>query len=132
MRRGRRQSGTVLTPIDPRQLERANVWLVRLDPVEGHEQGRQRPAVIVSASAYNTTGRALVAVAPITSQVRPHRLRVPITPPDGGLVVLSDIQCDQIRTITLARFVAHLGVLSAAVMRLVDLRLRIYSLSEKE
>jgi len=115
-----------LTPIDPRQLGRGNVWLVRLDSVEGHEQGRQRPAVIVSASAINTTARAPVAVAPITSQVRPYRLRMPVTPPEGGLTVLSDIQCDQIRTIALPRLVVYLGIVDAAVMRLVDLSMRIY------
>jgi mRNA interferase MazF len=115
-----------LTPIDPHLLGRGNVWLVRLDPVEGHEQGKQRPAVIVPASAYNTPGRALVAVAPITSQIRPHRLRVPVTPPEGGLTALSDIQCDQIRTIALTRLLTHLGVLDPALMRLVDLRMRIY------
>jgi mRNA interferase MazF len=115
-----------LAPIDPPLLGRGNVWLVRLDPVEGHEQGKQRPAVIVSASAYNTPGRALIAVAPITSQLRPHRLRVLVLPPQGGLTAPSDIQCDQIRTIALTRFITHLGVLSPAVMRLVDLRMRIY------
>jgi mRNA interferase MazF len=115
-----------LTPIDKQFLERGNVWFVRLDPVEGHEQGKQRPAVIVSAFDYNTLGRALVTIAPLTSQVRQHRLRVPVTPPEGGLSVLSDVQCDQIRTIALTRLISHLGVLSPAVMRRVDLRVRIY------
>jgi mRNA interferase MazF len=115
-----------LTPINPQLLERGNVWLVRLDPVEGHEQGKQRPAVLVSASAYNTPGRALIAVAPITSQLRSHRLRVRVTPPEGGLTSLSDIQCDQIRTIALTRLISYIGILSPAVMQMLDLRLRIY------
>jgi mRNA-degrading endonuclease toxin of MazEF toxin-antitoxin module len=92
----------------------------------GHEQGSERPAVIVSASAYNTIGRSLVAVAPITSQQRAHRLRVPVTPPEDGLVVASDVLCDQLRTISTARLIVHLGVLSPASMRLVGLRVRIF------
>ena len=114
------------TVIDQVLLERGNVWRVRLDPTEGHEQGAIRPAVIVSATPFNTVSRALVAVAPITSHIRDHRLHVRVLPPDGGLAHPSDVLCEQVRTIAIGRLLDHTGLLSAAAMRLVDIRLRVY------
>ena len=112
--------------IDPELLERGNVWRVRFDPTEGHEQGAIRPAVIVSASPFNTPGRALVAVAPITSQLRTHRLHVRVAPPEGGLERESEVLCEQVRTLGIHRLLEHRGILLPSTMRVVDIRLRVY------
>ena len=51
-------------------FNRGDIWLVNLDPVAGHEQGRTRPAIIVSANAFNNGPSQLVTVIPITSKAR--------------------------------------------------------------
>ena len=60
---------------DSPEMTRGSVWQVRLDPVEGSEQGGTRPVVIISNDVLN---RALpvVTVAVMTTQDRarlPHR-----------------------------------------------------------
>jgi mRNA-degrading endonuclease toxin of MazEF toxin-antitoxin module len=49
------------------------VWLVELDPVEGHEQAGRRPALVLSVDAFNASPAELVTVLPITSKVRALR-----------------------------------------------------------
>ena len=83
--------------IDPALLERGNVWLVRFDPVERHEQGSDRPCAIASGSPFDTPGRALVAIVPVSSRISQHRLSVPVTPPEEGMIIPSDTLCGQVR-----------------------------------
>src|SRR5437868_15354773 len=64
------------------------VWL-DFDPQADHEQGKRRPALVLSPATYNRTGLALFC--PITSQVKGYPFEVPF--PAGGRiqgVVLSD------------------------------------------
>ena len=55
----------------------AVVW-VELDPVRGHEQAGRRPAVVISADAYNKSIPHLAVVLPVTSRDRglPHHVRL--------------------------------------------------------
>jgi mRNA interferase MazF len=85
-----------------------------------------RPVVIVSASAFNTRARGLVAVVPLTGTVRSHPLRVLVTPPEGSLLKPSDVLCNQIRTISLNRFVHHIGALSPQTLQQVDMGIRLF------
>lgn len=77
-----------------------SVWFCDFEPVRGREQGRDRPALVVSSTFHlNLTGGALVSVLPLTSVQRPGWLhRVPITA-GGGWVVT-----EQVRTLTAQRF----------------------------
>lgn len=119
-------SRTALTTIDSPLLARGNVWKVNFEPVEGHEQGRVRPAIIVSASGDNTVQRGLVTVIPLTTKLkkRPYRLR--ILPDTGGLPQESDALCDQPRTVSHSRLIEHIGVVTENVMGHVSIFLRIY------
>jgi len=112
--------------IDPALLERGNVWLVRFDPVKGHEQGSDCPCAIASGSPFNTPGRALVAIVPVSSRISQHRLSVHMIPPEGGMIIPSDALCGQVRTVSLGRPLTHVGMLTPRTMRLVSIRLRIY------
>src|SRR5580704_4990296 len=47
-------------------MNRGEIWLVGLDPVEGHEQRGRRPVLIVSPDAFNRLTKVPV-VLPITS-----------------------------------------------------------------
>jgi PemK-like, MazF-like toxin of type II toxin-antitoxin system len=47
---------------------RGEVWDVDLKPVLGHEQGRIRPALIVSVDQFNQGPSGLVIVVPMTTE----------------------------------------------------------------
>lgn len=81
-------------------IEPGSVWFCDFDPVRGHEQGKDRPALVVSSAFHlQLTGGQLVSVLPLTSVERPGWLhRVPITA-GGGWVIT-----EQVRTITALRF----------------------------
>ena len=75
-------------------LERGDVVVFDLDPVLGHEQGRERPCVVLSGRDFNDLGRLLI-IAPITSKVRGYFFEVPFQVGRLSGVVL----VDQIRSI---------------------------------
>ncbi len=81
-------------PVQP-----GSVWFCDFDPVRGREQGKDRPALVVSSVFHlHLTGGALVSVLPLTSVERPGWLhRVPVA--DGGGWVITE----QVRTIAVQR-----------------------------
>jgi len=97
---------------------RGDIWLVELDPVEGHEQAGRRPALVLSVDAFNASRADLVTVLPITSKSRVSvPSRVEIVPPEAGLKVKSYVIGEQVRTISLGRLVKRLGSVSPDTMK---------------
>src|SRR5437763_16837121 len=92
---------------------RDEIWRVNLEPVRGHEQGRVRPALIVSNDIYNRGAIGLVTIVPITTKERPIRSFLRIEPPEGGLPQPSFVICDQVRTISKERLGKRFGSVSA-------------------
>jgi mRNA interferase MazF len=76
------------------------VWFVDFDPVRGREQGKDRPALVVSSRFHlDITLGHLVTVLPLTSVERSdwrHRVHVSS---GGGWVIT-----EQVRTVAAARF----------------------------
>lgn len=103
---------------------RGEVWRVDLDPVRGHEQGRVRPALIVSNNIVNRGSAALVTIVPITSTDRRIPSFIEIQPPEGGLPHISFVIADQVRTISSLRLLKRYGVVSDQVLLVVEKRLR--------
>ncbi len=105
---------------------RGEVWTVNLNPIMGHEQAGQRPALVVSNDTFNRGPADLVMVIPLTSKGHPNALHIPLIPPEGGLSAPSMILCEQMRTVSKERFKGSAwGRVSVATMREVDDRLRI-------
>lgn len=97
------------------------VW-TDFDPAVGREQAGRRPALVVSATAFNeATG--LAVVCPITSRVRPFPSSV-VLPPD--LTVSGEILVSHVRSIdVLARPVRASGVIAPeAIVEQVKAKLR--------
>jgi mRNA interferase MazF len=90
----------------PRQGE---VWGVDLDPVRGHEQGGERPALILSVTKFNEGPAGLVILAPITSVGKGIPLHVPIDPPEGGVKRRSYIKPEDIRSVSVDRLAVRWG-----------------------
>ena len=85
---------------------RFEVYLVSLDPTQGHEIQKTRPCVIISPDEMNHH-IATVIVAPMTSKGRDYPSRIPLTfQRKNGQIVL-----DQIRTVDKARLVQRMGKL---------------------
>lgn len=107
-------------------LKRGEVVKVRFDPVEGSEQGGERPAVVLSPDFINERSPVII-VATITSRKtdRIFPFDVLIEPPDGGLNIRSKVMLTQIRTIDVSRVTGSYGALSPATMAAVDEALKI-------
>jgi len=83
-------------------MKRGDIWLVGLDPAEGHEQKGRRPVLIVSPEAFNRVTRVPV-VLPITtggSFARTAGFAVPLT--GAGTKTTGVVRCDQPRALDLA------------------------------
>jgi mRNA interferase MazF len=85
-------------------VSRFEVYLVRLDPTEGHEIRKTRPCVVISPNEINRHLDAVI-VAPMTTKGRPYPMRLPVQfQGKTGQIVL-----DQIRTVDKTRLVRRLG-----------------------
>ncbi len=82
---------------------RWSIVVVDLDPVEGHEQARQRRALVVSYEPFHRSG--LATVCPITAARSSPRYPgdVPISRGEGGQTRDAVIVTSQVRTISLRR-----------------------------
>ncbi|MFN7932140.1 MAG: type II toxin-antitoxin system PemK/MazF family toxin [Bryobacteraceae bacterium] len=83
-------------------MKRGEIWLVALDPSQGHEQAGRRPVLIVSPEAFNRLTKVPVVV-PITSGgnfARTAGFAVPLTA--TGTKTSGVIRCDQPRALDLA------------------------------
>jgi len=88
-------------------VSRFEVYLVRLDPTQGHEIRKTHPALIISPDEMNRHIETVI-VAPMTTKGRPYPTRVPVKfQGKSGQVVL-----DQLRTVDKSRLVKRLGRLN--------------------
>ena len=101
-------------------LMRGDVWYVNLDPVCGREQGRTRPALIVSADTFNGGPAELVIVVPITTADRRIPTHIRIDPPEGGLTRRSFAKTEDIRSISTLRLQNRIGRVTDATLASVE------------
>ena len=95
------------------------VW-ADLDPTRGHEQGGQRPVLVISHDVFNERSGTVIAMA-ITSQ--PQRAGFPLTVElaTGNLPKRSWVKISQIRTLSTQRLGTKVGRVSAEELdQLVD------------
>jgi len=82
-------------------MKRGEIWLVTLDPTQGHEQRGRRPVLIVSPEAFNRVTKVPV-VLPITSGgkfARTAGFAVLLT--GAGTKTTGIVRCDQPRALDL-------------------------------
>lgn len=82
-------------------IARGDIYVVSLDPTQGHEQ-QGRPVLVVSATAFNGVTR-LPVVVPITTSgafARTAGFTVSLGP--AGLRTTGVVRCDQPRVLDLA------------------------------
>ena len=82
-------------------MRRGEIWLVMLDPTEGHEQRGTRPVLIISPAEFNKVTQVPV-VLPITSGgdfARTAGFAVPLS--GAGTRTVGVVRCDQPRALDL-------------------------------
>jgi mRNA interferase MazF len=112
-------------------MRRGQIRWVDLDPARGSESDKRRPAVIVSNDGANATanrlGRGVVTVVPITSNIeRIYPFHVALSAQDTGLTRDSKAQAEQVRSVTVERIGALIGVLSGDDIAALDEALRLH------
>ena len=100
--------------------KRGDVIRVDFDPVVGHEQGGQRPALVISADDYNRVV-GIAIVVPITLQAKgyPFEVQIPQGHKVKGVILADHVECIDWRK----RGVKHFGTLPPEIMEEVVERL---------
>ena len=94
---------------------RGEVWLVDFGAPVGREQSGRRPAIVVSADPLNESRADVVIVGPITTSRRALPSHVEIEPGSSGLDEVSYATCEDVKSISEGRLIAHLGAATDAV-----------------
>jgi Growth inhibitor len=80
-------------------MKRGDIYLAKLDPVEGHEQHGYRPVLIVSPEEFNEATK-LPVILPITKGGE-FAKRIGFAVPISGLKTTGIVRCDQPRVLDL-------------------------------
>lgn len=110
-------------------MRRGEVRWVRLDPSEGAEANKRRPAVIVSTDSANSTasrlGRGVVTVVPLSSNTdRIFPFQVLVRSEASGLSKDSKAQAEQVRSLSVTRIGPRIGTLPDDLVLEIDEALR--------
>lgn len=107
-------------------IRRGELYYADLSPVVGSEQGGVRPILVVQNDVGNKYSPTVIAAA-VTSKLNKARLptHIELCAEDYGLTKDSVILLEQIRTLDKRRLKERIGVLDPALMRRVDVALKI-------
>jgi mRNA interferase MazF len=97
-------------------VRRGDIWWVNLDPAQGSEIRKTRPAVVITADALNHARRTVVIV-PLSTGPAPRPPIVVATPSAGPNSVAV---CDQLRAVDQRRLTRTSGRLSTADLRIIE------------
>jgi mRNA interferase MazF len=102
------------------------IWLADFGVPVGHEQGKVRPALVVSADSWNGHASTLT-VLPITRTSHDFLTRIELeATTQSGLDETSYARCEDIRAISQRRLVRALGRVDPVVMLSVSRTLRLF------
>lgn len=78
-------------------MKRGDIYLVSLDPTEGHEQRGNRPVLVISPAEFNEATK-LPVILPITTGGEFAR-RIGFAVPISGIKTTGVVRCDQPRVL---------------------------------
>jgi len=106
--------------------KRGEIWQVSLEPVEGHEIEKTRPALVISNDKNNEYSPT-VTLIPITASIEKiYPFEVFISGEDSGLPLNSKIKCNQIRTVDKLMLLKLVGGISTEIIKKVEEALLIH------
>lgn len=106
----------------PRQGE---VWWVRLDPTEGGEIRKTRPALVLSNDALHRLPLGLAIVAPLTTTRTGSALHVEVRLPHEGTERVAFALPEQVRAVSQTRLVRRAGRAAPAALTATRSRLQL-------
>jgi mRNA interferase MazF len=110
---------------DDAEVRRGDVVVVRLDPAEGHEMKKTRPAVVVQNDIGNRNSSTTV-VAPATGTHRGYPFEVLVEADGSPFEKDSSVRLDQVRVVSIEKRIRSvLGSLSEPTMAEVDEALKL-------
>ncbi|KAB1197743.1 MULTISPECIES: type II toxin-antitoxin system PemK/MazF family toxin [Haloferax] len=102
------------------EVRRGDVVIVRLDPAEGNEMKKTRPAVVVQNDVGNANSSTTI-VAPATGTYRGYPFEVLVEADDSPFEKDSSVRLDQIRVVSIEKRIhSVVGNLDAGTMGQVD------------
>ena len=87
---------------DDTEIRRGDVVIVRVDPAEGHEMRKTRPAVVVQNDVGNKNSKTTI-VAPATGTYRSYPFEVLVEASDSPFEKDSSVRLDQIRVVSVEK-----------------------------
>jgi mRNA interferase MazF len=90
------------------RILRGDVVWADLNPVRGHEQGGQRPVVVISEDVFNARSGTVIALA-VTSQVQRAGFPLTLELTSVKLPKRSWVKISQIRTLSVQRLGKKIG-----------------------
>lgn len=107
------------------QPSRGEVWLVSLDPTQGHEQGGTRPALIISVNKFNHGPAGLVVIAPMTTKDKRIASHVKVPKGEAGTTADCFVKCEEVRCVSKGRLKDYWGDVKNLTMEAVEQRVRV-------
>jgi len=107
-------------------IEKGDIFLANLEPIEGHEQGGVRPVLVIQNNLYNKYSPVII-IAAITSRIfsKEFPTNIFISKEESQLDKDSTILLNQIRTIDKKRIMKKLGAVDIFLMNKVNLAIKI-------
>lgn len=107
------------------KVRRGDVVVVRLDPAEGHEMKKTRPALVVQNDVGNKNSSTTI-VAPATGTYRGYPFEVLVEAAESPFEKDSSIRLDQIRVVSMEKRIhSVLGAVDTTTMGEVDEALKL-------
>ncbi|MGB9956420.1 type II toxin-antitoxin system PemK/MazF family toxin [Haloferax sp. Atlit-12N] len=101
-------------------VQRGDVVIVRLDPAEGHEMKKTRPAVVIQNDVGNANSSTTI-VAPATGTYRGYPFEVLVEADNSPFEKDSSVRLDQIRVVSIEKRIhSVVGNLATGTMEQVD------------
>ena len=117
---------TGIQPLEMELIKRGDICWIKLDPIEGAEIGKTRPAVIISNDINNELADT-VTILPITSKAgRIYPFEVFIPAGTANLSEDSKAKANQIRTIDKKRIKGVIGTIPAPILREIEKAIKIH------
>lgn len=107
-------------------IKRGDIYWIRLDPTEGFEIGKTRPAVVISNDINNEFADT-ITVLPVTSSVgKVYPFEVFLEKGIGNISSDSKVKTNQIRTVDKKRLKERIGKIPEAILNEIEKALKIH------
>lgn len=107
-------------------IKRGDVYWVKLDPIEGSEIGKTRPAVVISNDINNEFADT-VTVLPVTSSVgKVYPFEVFIKKGIANMSSDSKVKANQIRTVDKKRLKERIGTIPEEILGDIEKAVKIH------